>query len=629
MTVTITVFPDQYARSKSVQEHTLEELAALIRNTQRSTKQELPWLKLASFGNRTDNGSSCLRWDGNVLDVTGCEADYDREQMDFDEAVERLESAGIEAIVYTSPSHEPFKPRWRALAPFSEPLPPDRRAAMVARLNGVLGGVVADESFALSQSYYFGHPYEPAEVRAEVVRGTRIDLLPGLDAGAIGKSNRQSGNGEERSHGFGGGLDVIEMIRRIETGESLHPPMMSLAGKLARETRSRPLITEMLHGIFLTANQGRYAGRWPEVLRELDHALDKEIAKQAPAQPAFAWNSIDLDGQPTPEPKYIVPNRIPAQQITLFTGHGGSGKSTIGLQLACAHVLGRDWLGSMPEPGPAWFIDTEDPFAIVHWRIDKILSLYNASFTDLINGGLHIAALSGKETILATRDGKTGIIRPTELYLQLIEQAKILKPVNIVIASLAGVFAGNENDRGEVQQFINLLKAFTNITGRGLTLIAHPSKTALADGNGYSGSTMWFNGARAQLNLSGADEGGLRKLEFLKNQYGAEEQPLTLRWQKGIFTTEATGEAAYEKAAREQQAEQTFLSLLQTNMKQGRNLSHKPNAPNFAPKAMVPQANGLAKKDLIDAMERLFQKDKIKVAIYGRQDKGWERIEPA
>jgi hypothetical protein len=51
---------------------------------------------------------------------------------------------------------------------------------LLARVNGLLSGALADESFVLSQSYYFGGLVDrPAEVI--VNRGHRVDHLNDLD----------------------------------------------------------------------------------------------------------------------------------------------------------------------------------------------------------------------------------------------------------------------------------------------------------------------------------------------------------------------------------------------------------------------------------------------------------------
>ncbi|HEX3522597.1 MAG TPA: hypothetical protein VHT52_10990, partial [Stellaceae bacterium] len=133
-----------------------QQLIADFAATTAARKDDLPWIKLAVFGTLTTKKQS-LRHDANVMAITGCEGDYDGGQISFGEAKLRLAEARVVCLIYTSPSHTLDAPRWRVLCPFSTRRPPAERAKMVARLNGILGGILSVESFTLSQSYYFGH----------------------------------------------------------------------------------------------------------------------------------------------------------------------------------------------------------------------------------------------------------------------------------------------------------------------------------------------------------------------------------------------------------------------------------------------------------------------------------------
>jgi putative DNA primase/helicase len=182
-----TFFRNKSATTLTARDMSLEELRDLILKTSAAAKPDLPWLKLATFGDkRSDKGS--LRHDANVISISGIEADYDDEVMSFDEATEILEAARLSTLLYTSPSHSKDKPRLRVLCPTSRDLPPGERAKLVARLNGIFGGVFAPESFTLSQSYYFGSVKRNAAHRAVIVAGDCIDLRDDLDASAIGNA---------------------------------------------------------------------------------------------------------------------------------------------------------------------------------------------------------------------------------------------------------------------------------------------------------------------------------------------------------------------------------------------------------------------------------------------------------
>jgi len=104
--VPITFFPDIYAFSSTTKSLTLWDLRDLIRSTTATTKLKLPWLKLARFGdNRSDNKS--LRWNENVISISGIEVDYDGEEMTFRDRA-RIHEAGPPSIagLYIAFAHD-------------------------------------------------------------------------------------------------------------------------------------------------------------------------------------------------------------------------------------------------------------------------------------------------------------------------------------------------------------------------------------------------------------------------------------------------------------------------------------------------------------------------------------------
>jgi hypothetical protein len=196
--ISFTQFPSRQATSLLYKVgHGLTGLAKLIRITSAASKDELPWLKLARFtGERSPGGS--LRHDKGVLRLTGCEGDYDGEKLSIEEAAEKLGAAGIEALLYETASSKPGAPRWRVICPTSKPYPGDTanlrtlRWRWVARINGVLGGILAPESFVLSQAYYFGNVEGPPARTILRTEGDRVDKLDRLDVGAIYQNGRNT-----------------------------------------------------------------------------------------------------------------------------------------------------------------------------------------------------------------------------------------------------------------------------------------------------------------------------------------------------------------------------------------------------------------------------------------------------
>lgn len=183
----ITFFPDEYARTLETAEMTLWDLRDQVLVTDADKKSDLRLLKLAKFG-PTPSENNCLRYDDNVIHISGVVVEHDAETMSVDEVAKAFRKARLTALIYTSPSHSVNKQRWRAICPTSCDLLPDQHKRLVARINGVVGGVLAPESFDLSRSYYFGSVRKNPAHRAEYTSGDFIDLRDDLDEVACDKN---------------------------------------------------------------------------------------------------------------------------------------------------------------------------------------------------------------------------------------------------------------------------------------------------------------------------------------------------------------------------------------------------------------------------------------------------------
>jgi RecA-family ATPase len=288
----------------------------------------------------------------------------------------------------------------------------------------------------------------------------------------------------------------------------------------------------------------------------------------------------------------------------------------------------------MPEPGPTIYFGAEDEEDEVWRRMAAIIAHYGASMSDLKRGGFHGLSLADEDAILGRVD-RNGIVHPTSLFMRLKEAACDIKPKLIGIDTASDIFAGNENNRAEVRQFISLLRSAAIASNSTVLVCSHPSLTGINSGTGLSGTTAWHNSVRARaymhpLKTSNNEEldPALRQLEFKKNQYGPVAESVLLRWKDGVFCPEpSTG--SFERLAADRRVEELFLKLLADFERQGRSVSHK-HSPSFAPTAFAkhPEAQSVkvTKRDLETAMERLFVARKIHVENYGRPSRPYSRI---
>src|SRR5262245_58960392 len=142
-------------------------------------------------------------------------------------------------------------------------------------------------------------------------------------------------------------------------------------------------------------------------------------------------NLAQYDSEPIPVREWGVPERFPRRAVCLLSGEGGRGKSITLLQLAAAHVLDKEWLRSLPEPGPVVLVNAEDEEGEIVRRLKPIVEHHGASFADLARD-LHIFSLAGAAPLLALPD-RSGRIVATPLYDELLSLVRPVLPVCILL----------------------------------------------------------------------------------------------------------------------------------------------------------------------------------------------------
>jgi RecA-family ATPase len=339
-----------------------------------------------------------------------------------------------------------------------------------------------------------------------------------------------------------------------------------------------------------------------------------------------------FDNVPTRE--WGVRDIFPRRNVVLLSGEGAAGKTLLALQLGVAHALGRDWIGTLPEPGPFLYFGAEDDSDELQRRLSDILKSHGAEFKDLA-GHIHLLSYAGEDAVLGAPDS-AGIIQPTPLFERLLAAAIAIQPVVIVLDTSADIFAGNEIDRAQVRQFIGLLRKMAIAANAYIVLNSHPSLTGINTGTGLSGSTGWHNSvrARAYLKTAKTEQGeepdpSLRTLEFKKSNYGPVSQSIALRWDQGVFKLVAGMGSLNQKAA-ESTADRLFVALLDRFNEQGRNVSEKAASKNYAPsvfgKEEDSKTHGIKKAGFEGAMRRLFDTSAILVQPYGPPSRGATRL---
>ena len=251
------------------------------------------------------------------------------------------------------------------------------------------------------------------------------------------------------------------------------------------------------------------------LLNDLDLFSD---SLERPYPKVIHWDDIEVT-----EREWLIPNWLPANTATMFTGDGGAGKSWLTLQVVCQIASGFNNAFLNPEfpipsepdesiePKHIVLATYEDEPAEIKRRIQALASGMNwiLESLDTIQQYLHIVDMRGIGSVWGPGMGKhialTGdLLFAGEAIRTICEErnAKLL-----VMDPLSGAFGGNENDRTAVYDFVSSFRGWGDAAKCALLVIGHLPKGAEGRAAGFSGSTAWEASARSMWMLSKQNAG--------------------------------------------------------------------------------------------------------------------------
>jgi RecA-family ATPase len=317
----------------------------------------------------------------------------------------------------------------------------------------------------------------------------------------------------------------------------------------------------------------------------------------------------------------VVPDWVPWRRVTGLYGVGGEGKTLIVQQAITAGALGQLWLGLPMARIKTWGCFCEDDEDEMHERQADINKLYNCEFSDLEN--MRWTARLGFDNILMTFENGRGLL--TDLWHELLADAKAFSAQLAVFDTVSDIFAGNEADRAQVRQFVQVaLGGFAREIDGAVIVTAHPSRTGISSGTGESGSTGWDAAFRSRLYLTKPEtergeqpDQDARILSRKKANWATREEQITLRWKDGTFISPIASTGILASIERHT-AKRVFLNLLDAVAAENRHVSESTHAHNYAPKlfARRPDREGFREADFKTAMEALFTEGEIIIGTY-------------
>lgn len=319
---------------------------------------------------------------------------------------------------------------------------------------------------------------------------------------------------------------------------------------------------------------------------------------------------------------FVIPRLAPAGQLTLFTGPGSAGKSLFMQQVCAAMAAGVPTLGMDMGQGATVYLSCEDDTGELHFRQDAICKALGVDMISLA-GRFTADSLFGRLDNVLGHVTERGIFVLGDGYDRIAELVKRTGAKLICLDNVAHLFAGNENDRAQVTQFVSALNRLAGETGAAIVLLAHTNKAfnqGHKEGNSHSGSTAWVNAVRSQFVIEHDEQTDLRTITLSKANYAAKGEAVRFAWQDWAFVleTDLSPDAGKELASviRANGENAVFLRCLTICTDQRRNVSHQPGS-NYAPKtfAGMPEAKGTKAAGFAVAMERLLHLGQIELDV--------------
>jgi len=321
--------------------------------------------------------------------------------------------------------------------------------------------------------------------------------------------------------------------------------------------------------------------------------------------------AASLAGLPVPLRQWIVEGIVPRRVVTLLYGDGGLGKSLLAMQLGVSVATGTNWIGHPTDTGPALYLGAEDEQDEMHIRLTDICASHGVELADLKQ--LHIRSLVGEDALLATSKNQYTQLEPSELYFRLVREVRRVRPKLVILDTLADLYPSDENYKAHVRQFMGFLKKIAHEHDCAVVVLAHPSKSGMAEGRGDSGNVAWNGSARARLYLTRPNDDEAspdeRILEVKKLNAGKVGDAFKLQWVAGAFKLRQ-GENMLDKVAMDAKAVRVFLKLLRASNETGVPVSESRAAATFS---KDPDREGITKRKFDEVKTRLLREGTIKI----------------
>lgn len=502
---TVTFFNDVYATDAATIERVTTTWDALKdwlkAGPHAPTKGALRLLSQSVYGDKRSAKES-YRHAANVVGCWGVELDYDGERVPFETAVQRLREARVTFFAFTTPSHRPEAPRWRALLPFDRMEPPEAREIAAERANAIVGGWVARESFNLSSSFYAGRAADAVEYLTAEGSGDYVNRRVDLP--------RQGWLGTDTAAGRGVTTQVLADM--LYDGEEVHNCITALAFRGWSEDELREAVENSR--IRELRGEKRYAQALDDIRRGVSSAATKKqrdierLLASIPPPPKSADAPLST---PSEDPlfsrvgemtavyrptEWLVDGHIEHPTLSVIFGDSEVGKSFVVIDWVCSIATGRRWNGKKVLRGPVLYLAGEGFNGLskrfLAWRLHNAVpeAEWNAAPLYVSRRAVDLLNFQAGAEMWAAVD------------------ALGVKPVLIVIDTLSRMTPGmNESAAEDMSKFVQWCDRTKSAFGCTILVVHH---SGVGDKSRVRGSTVLRGATDVEIGAAREKDGRLK-----------------------------------------------------------------------------------------------------------------------
>jgi RecA-family ATPase len=360
----------------------------------------------------------------------------------------------------------------------------------------------------------------------------------------------------------------------------------------------------------------------PEAYDE-DGARSDTEASKAKGKAPMDWAA--LASQTPPERAWAIDHWLGMGHVTMLSGAGGLGKTSVAQALGSCIATGRDYLDNVAQARNVLMWACEDDESELWRRQIAISDSLGAKLADFSN--FNLMSYDGEDVELCCL--RDGVVAQSPMLEVLRQQIGDYRAGVVILDNIARLYGCSENDRHQVTTFMAALTNAARSTGAAVLLLGHPAKAA---GSEYSGSTAWEGAARARLYLgrtlpdqeqqvSGelqADD-GVRYLSRRKANYTTRDYR-RITYKAGVMIPDDPPQAFTTSSKSAEFNQDTVIRAVLALERMGKWGNASTNSPDYLPKIAESYSltDGMSRKAFATAMRDLEIGGRLRLEVVGQ-----------